>query len=512
MDTGGRVVCALALAATIGCGGGDDPEPMGPGPDDREAELVEIDTYLGNLAPLVAEPEARVEGEPSAPEREGDYSCTTRDLSETRQYDRVVAYGLNSESMWPGALLRGDSVYSGEFVQVVTDRAPLTVSVSLENLAGQRSATIEAPSLSSFRDAIGDILAADVTGDTAANIYSEIEQVHSEQQLGLALGAGVSTLGSAAQIRASFSFNDQQKRSRYLVKYIQSYYTVDIDQPSAPSAVFAPSVTPDDVRAHFGTDNPPVYVSSVTYGRMVVFTFESSYSGLELGSALEFAYKGGADVSGDVSVTYRDIVDQADITAYILGGSGGDAARSIDSYEGLIEFIKNGGNYSRSSPGAPIAYKLAYLADNAPARLSYAEEYQQRECVRVSQKLAVTLDSVTCEDAGDDGDDTCELYGLITATATGEVTLFDRDTSSLLTVAEGETLTLGTETILEVTPQPGNQVDFDYALVEDDVFDDDELPLERFTASYETGWRRTKDMLLIAGNTRVKVTISLRPI
>ena len=507
-----RWLVAAGCAVLGACAAGDGA-PMDD-PADEDAERAAIDGFVRGLAPLpVAAPE-KLEGEPGEPVREGDYSCTTRELSETRQYDRIVAYVANSESMWPGALLRGDSLYSGAFTQVVADRAPLTISVSLENLGGARSAELAEPSLSSFREAIGDILSAEVTGDTPANIFSEIEQVHSEEQLALAMGAGVSAIGLPAQIQTSFNFSDQQTRSRYLVKYTQAYYTVDIDQPASPSAVFADGVTLEDVSAQFGPDNPPVYVSSITYGRMVVFTFESNYSAEELGAALEFAYKGGADVSGNVSVTYKDIVSSSTITAYILGGSAGDAAESIDSYEGLMEFIKTGGNYSRESPGAPIAYKLSYLADNAPARMSYSEEYQFDECVRVGQKIRVTLDSITAETTGDDFDGTVELYGTIRAIANNEVSLFSRGDDQTFQVGSGETIAPGVEGILEVTPQPGNSIELVVDLTESDPLPnpDDDLPVETFVADYDTGWRRTKDILIIAGDTRVKVTLSLEPI
>jgi thiol-activated cytolysin len=506
-----RMLAAAGCAALLGACAAGDMDPMGD-PGDPEAERAAIDGFVRGLEPLAVAPPERVEGEPFEPVREGEYSCTTQELSETRQYDRIVAYGANSESMWPGALLRGDSLYTGEFTQVVAPRAPLTFSISLENLGGARSAELPEPSLSSFREAIGTILSAEVTGDTPANIFSEIEQVHSEEQLTLAMGAGVSAIGLPAQIKTSFNFADQQTRSRYLVKYIQSYYTVDIDQPSSPSAVFADGVSLEDVSAQFGPLNPPVYVSSITYGRMILFTFESQYSAEELGAALEFAYKGGADVSGNVSVTYKEIVSNANITAYILGGSAGDAAQSIDSYEGLIEFIKSGGNYSRQSPGAPIAYKLSYLADNAPARMSYSNEYQLKECVRVSQKVKVTLDSITAEATGDDIDGTVELHGTIRASATTEATLFSRDTSALLQVARDETLPLAQEALIEVEPQPGNAILIAFDLFENDPISADTLPHTEFVADYETGWRRTKDVLIIAGDTRIKVTVSLEPI
>src|SRR5690606_22773748 len=107
---------------------------------------------------------------------------------ETRQLDRIVAYAAGSDSLWPGAIVSADSVVSGLFTQVVLPRAPATISVSLENLAGTKKATIEEPSLSTYREALAGVLSSEITGSTPANIYSEIEEVHSQQQLDMALG------------------------------------------------------------------------------------------------------------------------------------------------------------------------------------------------------------------------------------------------------------------------------------------------------------------------------------
>jgi thiol-activated cytolysin len=332
------------------------------------------------------------------------------------------------------------------------------------------------------------------------------------------MGASVSWIGSAASIAASFNFNRESVRSRFLVKYTQGYYTVDIDQPANPSALLSPTVDPEEVREKIPPTSPPLYVSSITYGRMVVFTFESDYSATEMGAALEFAYRGGVDVSGDVSVTYKDIVSSSKITAYILGGSGGDAAQSIDSYEALMEFIKSGGDYSRDSPGAPIAYTLSYLRDNAPARLSLTEEYSIRDCARVSQKVRVTLDSIRVDKAGGDNDD-LELYGQAWAIGKQPATLFDRDQPQFVQIREGETWPGDggpiNEVVVDVVPDAGRVVTVGARLTDHDgsIFDaDDFLGEEVIRLAFETGWRRSVTVLLTGDDARVELNFSLEPI
>ncbi|HVV84092.1 MAG TPA: thiol-activated cytolysin family protein [Kofleriaceae bacterium] len=475
-----------------------------------------IDAYLRSLPYLPAAPAGVEEHATSPPAREGDYQCVTQNLTETRQFDRIVAYAANSDSLWPGAIVAGDSVYDGLFSQVGFERAPLTMSVSLENLAGHKGARLEHPSLSTYRDALANILDADVVGATPANIYSEIEQVHSEEQLALALGAKVSWLGDAGHVAASFDFNQQQTRSRYLVKFTQAYYTVDLDAPARPADFFAPGVTADDVETRVGPANPPLYVSSITYGRMVLFTFESDYSAEEMQAALDFAYSGGVDVSGDVSVTYKDIISKSKITAFILGGDGGAAAQTIDSYDALIAFIKAGGNYSRESPGAPIAYKLSYLADNSPGRISLTTDYDVKECERVSQKVKVTLKSIRVEsDGGDSGGD-LEIYGRITAQGTTGATLLDKSSSNYVVIGQGQSWPQGqfvSEAVIDVVPQNGSVIKLGADLWDyDPVSANDHLGAELVVAPFETGWRRDVTAILTGDDARVLVTFGLEPI
>ncbi len=519
MKNASALALTLTLATLAACSsGGDDDLDPAPDPGDP-VEESEIDQLVRSVPALPADPPSRTESEAGPTSRRGDYQCVTRTVTETQRHEDLVAFAANSEAMWPGAIIRGDSIASGLFTQIVRPRAPATISVSLENIDGARSAVMEAPTLSAFREALAGILSQDVTGSTPADIYSEIESVHSEDQLSMALGASVSVTGLPGQLAASFDFSDQEIKSRYLVKYVQAYYTVDIDQPRAPSDFFAPEVRAADLRDAVGQGNPPLYVSSVTFGRVILFTFESTYSATELGAALEFVYAGGADVSGDVSVTYRDIVSRSKITAYILGGSGGEAARSLGSYEDLIDFIQGGGDYSRESPGAPIAYKLAYLADNEPARMSFADEYEAIECERVSQKVLVQLKKIEVLTVGGElGEgEGLEVYGIVQAGGTDEpVAIFDRGREDRIEIAQGQSWPQGgtvVEAVVDVEPRAGSSISFDALLHDrDEVLGDELLGDEQVTVPFETGWRREVPVFLTGGGSQVVVTVELSPI
>jgi thiol-activated cytolysin len=503
-----RLIC-LGMAICSACAGADD------------SVATQIDHYIGSLPYLPVEPAGVTSGARTAPMQDNEYTCSTQNVSETRQYDRIIAYAANSEVLYPGAIITADSALTGLFTQISLPRRPMTISVSLENIDGDKSAEVKDPSLSSFREALSSILESQITGSTPANLFSEIEEVHSDEQLNLALGVQASWGLGIVSLKSTFNWDSKTTRSRYIVRYTQGYYTVDVDAPSAPSQVFDSGVTLADVKDKMDEGRPPAYVSSVTYGRLVVFTFESDFSSQELGAALEFAYSGGLDVSGDVSVKYREIIENSKITAFILGGDGGGAAQTIDSYDALINFIKAGGNYSRESPGAPIAYKLSYLKDNTPARMSFTTNFDVKECARISQQVRVTVDSITVESAGDDIDKDLEIFGVISAVGTNTSDLWTKTSSTWIQIDEHETYPAAgagplAEGLINVAPQPGQSIKLQADLKDWDTFVGGgihELGVETKTYPFESGWRRSSETLTLTGSgRRVTIKLSMSPI
>ncbi|MBM4360962.1 MAG: thiol-activated cytolysin family protein, partial [Deltaproteobacteria bacterium] len=340
-----------------------------------------------------------------------DYYCSYSRFQETAHFDRFVALQPNSATLWPGNVVRGADAENGVLTPVGVDLAPVTFSVSLENIAGSPVATMEKPSLSSFRLARNSILASGVTGATPASLDFEVRKVSNESQLAVALGASASWPGGA-DISASFDFNSSTQKTKILVNFTQAYYTIDVDTPVAPSKFFAPGTSVEDLEKWISLTSPPVYVQSITYGRRVIFSVQTDSSAEEIKAALEAAYKGVAvEASGSISVQQKQLLRDSTIRAFVLGGSGDDAAAVIDGFDSLAEYIKKGGSYSPESPGAPIAYKLAYL-DNAVTKLAFVTDYAERTCVRNRVDMRVTFDRLQ-HIGGDDWGDNAEIFGSI---------------------------------------------------------------------------------------------------
>jgi hypothetical protein len=159
-----------------------------------------------------------------------------------------------------------------------------------------------------------------------------------------------------------------------------------------------------------------MYVQSITYGRRVIFSVETSESLQSIEAALAATYNGAATVDVDVAVEHQEVLEHAKIRAFVYGGSGADATSVINGYEGLKGYIRRGGDYTKESPGAPIAYKLAYL-DNAVTKFAFTSEYAERDCVQNRAGLNVSLTQLDHIGGGDGAGSNIELYGYVAVRA-----------------------------------------------------------------------------------------------
>lgn len=308
---------------------------------------------------------------------------------EVKQYKWAPGYGEPmlfdlTASMWVGELYRAESIVSGAYTPIPAHRKPLVLSTSLQNIIGSPRDTLFNPSLSSYRESMNNMFQQGVSGETAAQVSFDIKEVRASEEFKLSIGANYGSFWGS--VKASFGWNTAVQKSRYSVTFQQIYYSVDMDTPNSPSDFF---LTPPDLN-QFG-EYSPVYVSSIKYGRMALFTFESDSSSSVVDAALNatFSFFGG---DGGVNITahQKETLNSSNIKAYIVGGSGAYAVQAIQGFEGLKQWILDGGNYSNNSPGVPMAYQLRFLKDNSLAKIVLASEYNVRTCEVLAEEYPFT--------------------------------------------------------------------------------------------------------------------------
>ncbi len=497
---------ATLLLATTACA--TDPELLGDDDDGPDIGSIgqELNVYLRSLPDLTIEaivPKTEIDcGADCEDEtQEGDLLCSYSRFTETQHYSEFIAFQPNSAALWPGSIVQGEAAKEGFFTPVGVARAPLTFSVSLENIAGSPVGQLKTPSLSEFREERNRILGQGVTGSTPAAMDFEVTEIHSSSQISLALGASVMWPGGA-NVTAGFNFNSSEKKTKILVNYTQAYYTIDIDAPIEPKDFFPEGMTVDQVAEFTSSDNPPVYVQSITYGRRVIFSVETNETADKIKAALEAAYEASLTVDGKLDAEYEQALQESTIRAFVLGGSGQEAAGAIAGFQGLLSYITKGGDYSKDSPGAPIAYKLAYL-DNEVTKFAFTTDYTERHCQRNRGRMRVELTGMDHLGGGDAGD-TLEIYGqvairvpvdndgVLDCSTGGElIDVWNLGSNQYVAIPEFSTWTPTSSIYVDIDDLPIG-VDQDICLFaelwEKDDFFDDYFGYHERMISFGTGW------------------------
>jgi thiol-activated cytolysin len=162
-----------------------------------------------------------------------------------------------------------------------------------------------------------------------------------------------------------------------------------MDTPTTPAGVFDTTVDLEEAQRAFSERNPPAYVRSVDYGRLLMVKMETSSinTSVNLKGAFEQATQGGVTIGGKLEATYKDIINNASFTALAIGGGAETpvqifAGGSETGLKGLKDYIAKDARYRRDNPGLPVAYTVAFLKDNEFARMGFTTDYTETQCVR----------------------------------------------------------------------------------------------------------------------------------
>jgi len=320
-------------------------------------------------------------------------------------FNEQIVLNPATDVIFPGALVKGESILDGTYTMIPAVRKPITISTSLTG-SGSVSIDVEDPKLSTVREAINSLMNQEYDVPPA-NMSFTVEQAYSEQQIDLSLRASYKS--GIVNVDGGFDFSNKQIKSRLVAKFIQNYYTLDMDLPAVPSDLFENDVD----QALFGL-YMPMYVSTVTYGRMALFTIESELEETEVRTYLNGSY---ANVDASASADFDALKEKSTMKVYILGGSGAAAGAAINGFEDFKNYIQSGGNYSRSSPGAPISYKLRYIRDNSIGKIVFSASYPIVTAIPRTDNIVYDINTFLSrfDAAADDGlsGNNIELYGNI---------------------------------------------------------------------------------------------------
>ncbi|PJZ69822.1 thiol-activated cytolysin [Leptospira perolatii] len=412
-----RFILFAAITAGLGCNSQKDnidsllsllsiasgPTNEGPGgiKIGQTRELYTENSYTTALSDPVTEKVTPFPSSIPVPDNKiGSYSCTTTKwgASEIRNLSDRAILSQGIEVLYPGALLQGKYLEKGAYTPVTLPRSGGKIYLSGLKLSpfSSYSKKLDVVSPSNIKQAIEDILSSEVAG-TAADASFTVQQVYDESHL--LFNLGLDTRFSNIALKTSLGIDNRVKKNYILMKFTQKFYDVNFEDPEKSTSVFRDGELFADPEGQISQDNPPLYVSKVSFGRVVYFLLESDYTALQVKTALEVAWDPGVlaalspvpPIGGQVSVTHEQVLDNTRIAYFVRGGNAGLALEPIKSadssspgsmYNAIRNFLSNpeAANYSASNPGVPIAYTLNYLKDRSVAKMSYTTVYDQRDC------------------------------------------------------------------------------------------------------------------------------------
>lgn len=323
------------------------------------------------------------------PQRDAVIICTNTKKGLEKELNDVTILTPISGIVYPGALVRVNrSLAEGKPEAISLPRAPITFRVDLPGIGKKGTRVIENPSNSSVQAALDDALeawnntAATQGYTNSARSTLSIQKAFSKEQLALALG--FSSKWADNEITSNLDMKKNSRSSTTFALFRQVFYTVSIDLASSPSKVFAPGVTLEDVQRQMGNTEPPGYIKSVDYGRIIMVRMDTNSNETEVDAegALHYVTGGGAELDSNTKNYYQRIADNSKFTILTLGGNAKAATQvnGSDAFRKIFSVIKSGATYSRDNPGYPIAYSVSFLRDNRFASMAFSTDYIDSSC------------------------------------------------------------------------------------------------------------------------------------
>ena len=261
--------------------------------------------------------------------------------------------------------------------QISLDRSKGRISVDLPGMVGGDSYVDANPTASGMQEGVNTLLNRwhekyAAKNPAPARMQYESTSAYSMNQLKAKFGSDFEKVG--VNLKIDFEAVNKGEKQVEVVDFKQIYYTANFDAPKNPSDVFAPGVTVDQLKAR-GIDEktPPVYVSSVSYGRQMYVKFETTSKSTELKAAINAVIKG---VPIKPESEWARVLKDTTVTVSIVGGNADGAARVVTgTVEDLKKLIQEGATFSTQNPAVPISYKTAFLKDNQVATIQSNTDY-----------------------------------------------------------------------------------------------------------------------------------------
>ncbi len=346
---------------------------LDPSPEQTNNEIEQLLGNAGELEEVV--PKEDITTSVFEENRNGiTFSCTQTEVDATIAPEKFHNYDPNADVIVAGILLQGGSLSKGTPDRVPVRRGGGQLTISTLNGSEQVTGSMEEFSVGNYFETVNKLLREN-SGIVPAKFNFTIQQIQAEEELELALQAESSSL---KLIKASLSFSTdiEKKFNRIVVLLNQSYYSILFDRPNTVSDFFHPNVSVEELRPHFGPQNPLTYISSVNVGRQFALLIESTESSSVIEAAANACFSGNC---GGGSTKILSELKDLRVKAFALGGEAGQLIQAVTSnINELADFLATSGDIRT---GVPLSYVVRTILEDKIIKNGVSTQYTLENCV-----------------------------------------------------------------------------------------------------------------------------------
>ncbi|TFH33730.1 MAG: hypothetical protein E4G95_09310 [Bacteroidia bacterium] len=122
-----------------------------------ESDVIDVLEKAGKVYPLAADKDEIIS---TTSEAAGAYRYTYVEHDVIENIENIASLGMNEEAIWPGSLVKGNRFHDFIYPPISVERAPLTLSATLENSSPGSSASqiIDNPTRSTISQGVSNLL------------------------------------------------------------------------------------------------------------------------------------------------------------------------------------------------------------------------------------------------------------------------------------------------------------------------------------------------------------------
>ena len=404
----------MLLTLTILCQCSSDPSPeLNPEPStivDTEAES--INAYFNNIPDWDNSSETaladKVKDEDFIAYRDENVpaKCPLIEKNIVESQVKIISVGTNQGKIWPGALIEGNSLEPGDIKLIITDRAPITINSDL--VINNTFRVVDEPNSVTVQQAIaemqieaGNMEEGNQAGAGQMNFKIEEASSFSQSMLAMGVSAGFTEPQSQVGIEGSTNVSNSRESKTHTVmaRFVQEKFTVRLADDLLPTSAdfFGEETTISDIGAlessgTIGQDNIPLFIESVTYGRVLLFSMTSTSvsTASDLSASLDASFADYVEGGASLKEEQKLILENSTTKIYSAGGTEEGANAAVASLDWSQFFVP-----APVSTAVPISFTARTLNGNrVQVKINSNIKYEQRQdCQEPSTyNIKITLD------------------------------------------------------------------------------------------------------------------------